>query len=666
MLQRKKLSLAILAALTAPASAYAAQIDTVEVVEEKQDVQTETFNREELTVTGNTESGQILRQINGVDATRMGGHGLDVQIRGQQNTQINVILDGAEIAGGCPNRMDPPTAYAEINSYDEITVIKGVQTLEHGAGGTGGSVIYERSSPTFEEGKPFNGEISAATGSNGLTQDLNAKVEAGSDKLYVVMQGVKKSADNYEDGNSDEVNSSYETQQGHIDLGWRPSDNHEFKVGYEKIRTEDALYEGAGMDAPLSEGEIKRLSYAGKNLAKNLQGLEIEVYESTVEHVMNNFELREPANPMMLMETPTETETTGGKIKLASQFGHTQLDYGVILQSETKDATLYNRKPNPEKAMFNMWPDVLTEQNSVFAESTSLFRNNQKVILGLRVDQVYADARNAETVMDSGKSAVNLYTATYSDYSGDTSVDETNWNGLIRYERGYDNGFNSYVGLSRTTRTADATERFISKSGWVGNPDLDPEKHTQLDAGISQQTQSYDWGVSAFYDQVEDYILTTKVNGSKGYLNKDATIYGLELEATYYVSNAFKTGFNAALTQGENTDDNDNLTNMTPLSGKLFAEYYTNDLYAGGRFNFATEQNEVYEVMNELETPAWSTVDLYAGYHINKDVTLSAGVDNLFDHAYYNHINRVDSNSGSLYNVMEPGRNVWAKVSAKF
>jgi iron complex outermembrane receptor protein len=676
MFQRNKLALAILTTLATPTAVFATEIAPVEIVENKE-ANVETQNTETLEQTGNTETGQILRQFNGVDASRMGGHGLDVNIRGQQNTQINVILDGAEIAGGCPNRMDPPTSYAEIGSYDSVTVVKGMQSVQYGAGGTGGTVIFERHAPVFEDGKNIQGEITAATSSNGINHDVNAKVAAGSDKLYVVLQGAKKSADNYKDGNGDEVRSSYETQQGHFDLGYRPDANNEFKFSYEKSRTEDALYQGSSMDAPLSEGEIKRLSYKGKNLAKNLQGLEVEVYQSTVDHVMNNYELRELQAGSMKMETVSDTETTGGKIKLTSQFGHTQLDYGVILQDEIKNATLSSGDPlNP---IFTMWPDVLTTQNSVFAESTSIFKDNQKVILGLRYDQVTAQARAADIHYGTKQSPSELYTTVYSDYSGDTKVDEGNWNLLARYERAYQNGFNSHIALSRTTRTADATERFMAKGmknmmdadvkskWWVGNPDLAPEKHTQLDIGLGQTTVVYNWNVSAFYDQVEDYIVNTKdANNTSIYLNKDATLYGLELAASYNINNNVKTGLNASVTHGRNTTDNTNLASMTPLSGNIYADYESGAIYAGGRFNFATQQDEVYTAIGEDETPAWSTVDLYGGYHVNKTFTVTAGVDNLFDHAYYTAVNREDPASGNIYKVYEPGRNVWAKVSAKF
>ena len=72
------------------------------------------------------ESADMLRDIPGVSGSRMGGHGTDPVIRGLGQTRLNILLDGAYVHGGCPNRMDPPTAYAPPSSYEDITVIKGV------------------------------------------------------------------------------------------------------------------------------------------------------------------------------------------------------------------------------------------------------------------------------------------------------------------------------------------------------------------------------------------------------------------------------------------------------------------------------------------------------------------------------------------------------------
>ena len=90
-----------------------------------------------------------------------GGHGTDPVIRGLGQTRLNILLDGAYVHGGCPNRMDPPTAYAPMGSYEEITVIRGTQTLEYGGGGPGGTLLFERVTGRFDSDKMARGRLNA-------------------------------------------------------------------------------------------------------------------------------------------------------------------------------------------------------------------------------------------------------------------------------------------------------------------------------------------------------------------------------------------------------------------------------------------------------------------------------------------------------------------------
>jgi iron complex outermembrane receptor protein len=668
----KKLPLAILAILATPSISYAddstTQLDVVPVTATIEAAQTETTPVSELLQNGNSETGTALRNINGVDASRMGGHGVDLVINGQKSSQLNILMDGAKIEGGCPNRMDPPTAYAEMSSFDEVTVIQGVNSVQYGAGGSGGTVLFERNAPTFEEGKPYQGEINLGTASSGLTQDINATVAAGGDKGYIVLQGSKKSADNYKDGNGDEVRSSYQSKQGHVEVGFRPTEDQLLKLSYEQSIIEDALFEGAGMDSPESDGRTLRLGYEAKNIAKNIQTLEIDLYRSEVDHIMDNFTFRPETLVNKQMESPTNVETKGAKIKLTSQFGHTTLDYGVQFESIAKYAEL-NSLAMPAMNQIS-WPDTLQETRSVFAESTSYFKDSQKVILGLRYDAV-------EHGIGLTTDAVPAYTLAYTDYNGKTKVSDANLNGLVRYERSFGNK-NAYIALSRTHRYPDATELFMAKNTpvdkWIGNPDLDPEQHNQLDIGISENSKNTTWSVNAYYDNVNNYILRdlsqnqaiSGLTDANVYANIDAIIYGLNSSFSHKLNRNLTMGGRASFTTGENTTDNRNLSNIAPLSGTLYSEYSASNWMAGTRFNFATAQTEVNAEYEELETAAWSTLDLYGHYKINKTITLSAGVDNVFDHAYQTYLNRVDSYSGDTFKVYEPGRIAWVKLNAKF
>lgn len=672
MFTPNKITLAILTACLAPATALSVELAPVDVTATTEQAQATTVDSQELLQSGNSETGTTLRQISGVDAVRMGGHGVDLVIRGQKETQLNVLIDGAKIEGGCPNRMDPPTAYAEMSSFDEVTVIKGVNSVTYGSGGTGGTVLFERHAPTFEDGKSYNGEINMGTSSNGVTQDINATVSAGGDKGYIVLQGAKKSADNYKDGNGDEVRSSYESQQGHIDLGWTPDENNELRLSYENTLTEDALFQGAMMDAPESDGTTVRLRYKGKKLADNVQDVEVDIYESDVDHVMDNYTLRTPG--MMQMKNVTDVTSRGAKVKASSVFGHTTVDYGVQLEGVDKLSNLQNAAGNTS---WYMWPDVKTETKSIFAESTSLFKDNQKVILGLRYDNYSTEAKLATTDANGaamGGVPMAVYTTTYNNFSGETDTDESAVNGLVRYEKAYDNGMNVFAGISRTHRFADATELYIVKgSSWVGNPDLKPEQHNQFDIGVSGQNKKVNWSASAYYDSVDNYILRdlasnqTETNGTGTvYLNKDATIYGLEAAADWNVSNNVDLGANVSFSKGTNETDDRNLSNIAPISGSFYATYTQSNWDAGARWNFAADQTEVNEEYGEIETAGWNSLDLFANYQVNKSVRLSAGIDNVFDHAYENYLNRVDITSGNTYKVYEPGQVIWAKLNAQF
>lgn len=669
MFSPNKIRLAVLTALatsfTNPivyADTAATELNSVEVKATADSAsQVVTVADEVLENNGNSETGTALRQINGVQATRMGGHGVDLNIRGQSLSQLNILLDGAKIEGGCPNRMDPPTAYAELSSYDAITVIKGVGTLTQAAGGTGGTVLFERDAPQYNPEKPVSGEVNLGGTNNGLKSDINAQVEAVGEKGFIVVQGSKKDADNYQDGDGNEVRSSYESRQGHIDLGWTPNKHHMVKLSYEQSVIEDALFQGAMMDSPESDGRTTRLQYRGKDLGGVVSDIDFDLYTSEVDHVMDNYTLRTNPDSTKWMINATNVTTDGAKLKLTSMLGHTQLDYGV--QTEVVEKLSNLQKPNGT-SVWLMWPQTKSVTNSVFAESTSFFKDNQKVIIGLRYDMFDAQVDRADEATAGGTPSA-VYNSVYGTTDTDNSADKLS--ALIRYERQLNAATNVFAGLSRSYRFPDATELYIVKgTAWTGNPDLKPEQHNQFDMGITQSFEGGNWSASAYYDMVNDYILYYFDGANQRYKNVDAKLYGLEASWNKTLTSNVTAGADANVTFGQNQTDDTYLANMSPLSGKLYTEYNVGNALAGMRVNFARGQENVSTDINELATAGWTTVDVYANFKMHKNATVMLGIDNLFDRNYQTALNRIDPLSGGLYNLNEPGRIAWAKVKVTF
>jgi len=139
-------ALAVIAACTLPAAQAGTIMAPISVTASQIEDQpaTEQVTAEYPLQSPKADAGEALRAVPGVSASRMSQHGVDPIIRGQKADQLNVLIDGAYVFGGCPNRMDPPTSFGSLNLYDRVVVEKGVQSLLHGTGGSGGTIRFER------------------------------------------------------------------------------------------------------------------------------------------------------------------------------------------------------------------------------------------------------------------------------------------------------------------------------------------------------------------------------------------------------------------------------------------------------------------------------------------------------------------------------------------
>ncbi|MEW8029515.1 MAG: TonB-dependent copper receptor [Candidatus Thiodiazotropha sp.] len=639
------------------------------------------------------DGGDFLRDINGVSGIRMGGHGIDPIIRGQSQNRLNILLDGAYIHGGCPNRMDPPTAYSSLESYDSVTVIKGSQTVIYGGGGSGGTVLFERKPPRFEAGKSYLGQVDAGYKSNSKTKEFSADIAAGSETGYIRGVVGYKDADNYEDGDGNEVRSAYENQSGNLILGYTPDQGKRLELNVEATREDDTLFAGAGMDSPKSDADNVRFKYEQSDGLGPFAGVKAEIYSSQVDHLMDNFSLRELTAPM-LMSVPGTSDTTGGRLFGDIMVGGNNLTIGIDYQNNERDADRFSGMPmmaEPTTLQSIMWPGAELEQTGLFAELAMPVGNENMLKLGLRYDRVDASISRGDEKPDLGPSPTpnNLY----ADYYAETSDEQTenNVGGFIYYEHMLGDG-SLFAGFSRSVRTADATERYLASfsrnmmtgmdSSWVGNPELEAEKHHQLEVGYKWENAGLDTDVTLYYNDVSDYILRDKARGQDGilvangtaniYRNVDAEFYGIEWQAGYRLSNTLKTNASLAYVRAENTTDDRAIAQIAPLEATVSLDYTSGDWELGGSLRTNAKQTradlENGSGQDVQETPGWGVIDLHGKYSLTKNGSLRFGVDNLLDKSYAYHVNRanVDPFNPEAIQVNEPGREVWLRGSVKF
>lgn len=639
---------------------------------------TVTFDPAALMVAPALDGGALMSTIPGIEGARMGGHGVDLILRGMSKNRLNVIDAGAFTHGGCPNRMDPPSSIAAFYRADRVVVEKGYASVANGTGAPAGTIRLEREAPVFEAGKPVPGTLSlgGTTNSGSLGTAGTVAVDLGRG-VYLQGSADYKTAGDCEDGDGREVRSGYTQKSGGLTLGYQAG-ALDLALDYERDRAKDVEFARAGMDSPLSETETLRLRGGVDLEAGALTRIEGVLYRSNVDHTMDNFSLRTPG--AMAMLSPTTSDTEGGKIEAKFDFGATKATLGIDHQSNARTAWSYMAM---SAAMIDLnrpsgmtWPDVTIAQTGLYAQTETALSARDTLRLGLRYDHVRADAGAADVAF-GGKSANDYYTAVHGT-SYDEARTEDHLGGLIRFEHAFDDQSRMFVGLSRTVRTADTNERAMARgsmggAGWVGNPDIAPEKHNQLDIGFETARESWSFDASAFYDRGDDFIVQETIGvASMGstvsrtqYRNVDAALSGIEVNGSYALGKLVIAG-DATYTHGQNDSDAVALAQIPPLTGSLSATWTEALWSAGARVNWATGQDRIDARIDPGETAGWATLDLFGSYAVTGRVRLIGGVENLFDKSYARHLSRKSVFDTTVSRVNEPGRTLYLTMQMTF
>jgi iron complex outermembrane recepter protein len=82
-------------------------------------------------------------------------------------------------------------------------------------------------------------------------------------------------------------------------------------------------------------------------------------------------------------------------------------------------------------------------------------------------------------------------------------------------------------------------------------------------------------------------------------------------------------------------------------------------------FRYAAEQDRVDKDLNEDQTPGWGVIDLKAGTSWQK-WSLVAGINNILDKHYYNHLSFLRDPFASGVKVAEPGLIAFVNLRYQF
>jgi iron complex outermembrane receptor protein len=642
------------------------------------------IGRDEITEIPYADAAEVLRTVSGLALGRMGGHGLEPRLRGMAETNINVLLDGAYVHNACPNRMDPPTSFGAVESFDRVVVLKGVQTVRYGGGGSAGTILYQRRTPRFAPSESWRLRMASAWASHTATPDLTVDAAAGTQRFSLRAIGELRDVGNYEDGGGNEVRTGFEKRDASVSFGWTPDAATELSLSYENNLTEDALFPGSGMDAPFDENSLYRVKLRRLRTGQRITAVESELYWGEIDHVMDNYSLRPLAAPMFA-RAETRSDTYGGRLSVDSHAGdRLRFTFGVDLQRNLRNAVrlvgMTSEGVNREQSI--LWPDVTITDTGVFFEGVFDPSERRRFLFGSRLDRFEASAdETGRQAFGPNLGPADLYELYYGTRVSDWRHDDAT--ALLRFEQDLADGLTLFAGLSRSVRPADATERFLASNSstaagrWVGNPALAASRHHQLDLGASLRRASRQVTGVLFVDRADEYIIRDRARGQDGvllsdsatiYRNVDAQLVGFELDAWQRLGDRASLSANAGWVRAENSTDNRPIAQIPPLQGRIRLDLEADRWSGAATLRYALRQTRVDDDpslgsgLDAGETPGYVILDLLAASRLADGLELQLGVENVFDRLYADHLNRSSLFDVDQVRVNEPGRTFWVRL----
>lgn len=455
-----------------------------------------------------------------------------------------------------------------------------------------------------------------------------------------------------------------------------------------------------GLDAPGLDRLAIGLSATSIPLSGYFDTLDWKAGWLSVDLYADNYSLRTPGSMKLAIES--SGGAWGGAMRVSRKDGAWVT---LELSREAADADRYNQEYGFGTVSAIRLPDAHANRMAVEAGNTWAWPATRMEV-ALRADLATADAGRADqrpTVTGPAAATFNatpreLYRRYYG--GGDTSHADAQLGGRLRVSHDLADGLDGFIDLSRAARLPELSELYYGNSGagdliQVGNPALKAEKHHRVESGVTMKSSEYvGYGragrpgtfrvdFNAFANHIQDFITIDRARGQHGvtasdngivYRNVEAGIGGVSGDLQANLMDHVSARMTISGQRGRNFTDNRSLYQVAPLEANLFLDAFGTDigwnlgirqrLVAGKR---SVDDSTLTGSGQDKGGPAgaFATTDIYGGYVLHNSLTLSAGVENLFDKLYREHLSAVP-NSPITTILNAPGRTFFLRGMMAF
>lgn len=705
-----RLAAALLALAFAPALAAAAERDEepqAEVILEEIEVKSrleprvDTLEVREVRETPARDLGEALEQQLGAAKVRKAGIANDILLRGLKKDDVNVLVDGARVHGACPSRMDPPAFHLDYAEVDRVEVRRGPFDVTQ-TGGLGGLVDVR----TRAAAPGLGTELNLGYGSYQAVESSGV-ISYGGERAGLLLGGAFKRSEPFRAGDgrnfteavpstlggtpnpgrfrdTSDHQPAYDVRSGWAKLGLEPAEGQRLEVSYTHQAADDVLYPHLLMDGVRDDTDRVAATWSAGALGPLARALG-QAYWSRVAHDMDDrARCSSAADPAACagalperwsMRTEGRSWVAGGKLEgTLGALDALEVRAGgdVLVRSWDNTTTRVRRAlPGTPYASEASIPDVTQTVAGVYAELRRAIAEGLRATAGGRVDVASSRA---------GVDRSELYTA-FRPGEADRSRTDLLLAGNLQLDWEVAPGTTLFAGYGHGTRAPDAQERYIALSGmmgkptWLGDPSLDPVRSDEVDLGVRRAVGGVLLKAQVFHAWLADHItlaeLTVVPAGggapmtARTYANVSARTWGGEASGRVALPLRLAAAATVAYVAGENESAGTPLAELPPLRASASLRYDARVFFAEVEEQWAARQGRVDPALNEEPTRGWFITSARLGVEW-RGVKAFAGVRNLLDRQYAEHLSYQRDPFASGVKVPEPGRLVYSNVQYRF
>ena len=667
-------------------------------------------------VTG--DSASLLKDLPGVSTNYNGGIATLPSIHGLADTRVKTEVDGMTITSACPNHMNPALSYVDSSELATMEVIAGLTPVSQGGDSIAGTIVVKSKEPKFAtngESYIFYGDMTGFEHSNGSATGFGLNVNAATDKINIGYSGFAEKSGDYRDGHGNIVKDTlFNQQKQSLSLAYKIDSENVISA---KISKADVFYEGFPnqyMDMLANGATNREVSHKGRIGALSIDA---DLYNQNTAHYMNKILTERTGN----MPMNTESKETGYNLRMSLPVS----DVHTLKFGSDGDFFKLNDwwPPDTVNHMGGMNPNTFWNINDgkrdrigFYLEDDAQWTKRFSTNIGVRTDIVNmntgdvvgynsssndpTDAANFNT-LDHKKEFKN-YDATLMgkyEFSEMTDVEF----GYARKTRspdlyelytwagsGYEYGVSGYSLSNPIKMDMRMINTFGDGNGYVGNLNLKPEVANTFSATLDLHDSSQkEWGfkLTPYYTAIQNYIDVAYISGSLAtsstltsgkvssiylqFINDDALMYGVDASGFVGVWDNAQYGAGtlkgtAGYTRGMRSDGG-SLYHVMPFHAKMSLDEVKGALNAGVDVTAVASKDSVDSIRKEPATPAYTLIDLRAGYQINKNIRFDLAITNLMNLAYAMPLGGVDVTGTNTYTSLQgAGRSVDMAVNVRF